>query len=43
MKSIFHNFQKHLVVTLRTSIKMREGHRRDPILHLATQMWRAFA
>jgi hypothetical protein len=30
-------------VTLRSSFKLRAAHRRDPVLHLAYQMWHVFA
>lgn len=42
LKSIFHNFQKHLVVTLRTAIRIRNVHKRDPVMRLAFQMWQIF-
>jgi hypothetical protein len=42
LKSIFHNFQKHLVVTLKSSIKFKSSHKRDPVLNLAYKMWKVF-
>lgn len=42
IKSLFHNFQKHLVVTLKGNIKLKTSHKRDPVLNLAYKMWRIF-
>jgi hypothetical protein len=41
-RSVFLNFQKHLVTTLRTRIRMKKNLKNDPTVYLAHKMWSIF-